>query len=176
MYSARRKQRDLTRRRAIRFKYYATKRCLLYVSDLNLSRSTSELLQGPRRAYGPAATRRRRAAPPRDITSSPPRSWRRHVSCSAVGGSKSPASATSVLRRRAARTPATASSPGREVGRSRHRRLGDRASHSPTAAHPRAGFWRGSQGACQPTRLEEDRTHFGALESARKISFFNKLP
>ena len=41
LYSARRKQRDLTRRRAMRFKYYATKRCLLYVSDLNLTPTQS---------------------------------------------------------------------------------------------------------------------------------------
>ena len=38
LYSARRKQRELTRRRAMRFSDLATKRCLLYVSDLNLSR------------------------------------------------------------------------------------------------------------------------------------------
>ena len=36
-YSARRKQCDLTRRRAMRLEYLATKRCLLYVSDLNPS-------------------------------------------------------------------------------------------------------------------------------------------
>ena len=37
MYSARRKQRDLTRRRAMRFSDLVRKRCLLYVSDLNPS-------------------------------------------------------------------------------------------------------------------------------------------
>ena len=39
LYLARRKQRGLTRRRAMRFKYYyaTERRFLLYVSDLNLS-------------------------------------------------------------------------------------------------------------------------------------------
>ena len=62
-------------------------------------------------------------------------------------GQKWPAGTTSVLRRRAKRRPATASSPGREGGRSRRRRLGGRASDSPATAHQRAVFWWGSPAA-----------------------------
>ena len=65
------------------------------------------------------------------------------AACSA--GQKWPAGTTSVLRRRAKRRPATASSPGREGGRSRSRQLGGRASDSPGTAHQRAGFWRSSR-------------------------------
>ena len=36
-YLTRRKQRDLTESRVARFRYFAIKRCLLYVSDLNPS-------------------------------------------------------------------------------------------------------------------------------------------
>ena len=89
-------------------------------------------------------------------------------------GKKWPTGTTSVLRRRAKRRPATASSPSREGGRSRRRRLGGRASNSPETAHQRAGFWRGSQGACQPAHSEEEHTHFGALGSAWQMSVFMK--
>ena len=61
---------------------------------------------------------------------------------SALCTSRSPANATSELRRRAKRAPSTASSPGRKGGRSRHRRLGGRASDSPAAARQRAGSGR----------------------------------
>ena len=49
LLSARRNQRDLTRRRAMRFKYQATKRCLLAGGDLNLSLvgTTAETTVGP---------------------------------------------------------------------------------------------------------------------------------
>ena len=108
------------------------------LSDRAMS-STSELQQGRRRSYAPAAAHKRRAAPPRDVASRPPRSWRRSVPRSAVGGSSSSAGAASVMRRRAKRTPASASSHGRLAGRSRHCRLGGRASDSPAAAHQSAG-------------------------------------
>ena len=87
----------------------------------------------------PAAARQRRAWPPRDVATWPPTARRRSVPRSAVGRPKSSAGATSVLRRHAWRTPTTASSPGREGGRSRHRRLGGRASDLPATARQRAG-------------------------------------
>jgi hypothetical protein len=87
----------------------------------------------------PAAARQRRARPPRDVATWPPTARRRSVPRSAVGRPKSSAGATSVLRRHAWRTPTTASSSGREGGRSRHRRLGGRASDLPATARQRAG-------------------------------------
>ena len=96
-------------------------------------------LQGRRCTYMPAAARQRRAWPPRDVATWPPTARRRSVPRSAVGRPKSSAGATSVLRRRAWRTPTAASSSGREGGRSRHRRLGGRASDLPATARQRAG-------------------------------------
>ena len=58
LYSARRKQRDLTRRRAMRFKCYVTAFCLLYVSGLNPSPTL------PLARTHHARTRARRGAAP----------------------------------------------------------------------------------------------------------------